>query len=146
MKKLLRDLSDQCTTQEILDVCDSITEEGHKVVIEHKEGKIQIYDDNTELVCEKVNRWLIDDSIIEHVREAEHIAIELENPSFGFRIFRLTKKIELLRDKYCELVKTPPLSDKSPVNSMVHWEYEKSMRRFEGLLKAYGVLPFAKEG
>ncbi|MDP2366588.1 MAG: hypothetical protein Q8M94_22770 [Ignavibacteria bacterium] len=44
--KLIRDLPDTCTTQEIISICDDLAAEGHKVVIEHQGGKIQLYDDS----------------------------------------------------------------------------------------------------
>ena len=42
--KLIRDLSDQCTAQEVISICEDLQKEGRKVVIEHQNGRIRLYD------------------------------------------------------------------------------------------------------
>ncbi|MDP2362683.1 MAG: hypothetical protein Q8M94_02815 [Ignavibacteria bacterium] len=44
--KLIRELPDSCTTQEILEVCDALTSAGHSVVIEHRGGMIRLYEES----------------------------------------------------------------------------------------------------
>lgn len=48
MVKLLRDLPDNCTTSEIVELCDDLDKQGHQVVIEHKGGRILLYDAKTD--------------------------------------------------------------------------------------------------
>ncbi len=44
--KLIRELPDTCTTQEIITICEDLQKEGKKVVIEHQGDRVQLYDEN----------------------------------------------------------------------------------------------------
>ncbi len=44
--KLIRALPDTCTTQEVITICEDLQKEGHRVVIEHLDGRILLYDES----------------------------------------------------------------------------------------------------
>lgn len=44
--KLIRDLPDSHTTQEVITICEDLQKEGHKVVIEHQGDRILLYDES----------------------------------------------------------------------------------------------------
>jgi len=46
--KLIRELPDTCTTQEVISICEDLQKEGRKVIIEHQGDRIQLYDEISE--------------------------------------------------------------------------------------------------
>lgn len=52
--KLIKELPDTFTTQEVMATCEDLQKEGHRVAIEHQRGRIQVYDEGANIEVEKL--------------------------------------------------------------------------------------------
>lgn len=52
--KLIRDMPDTRTPQEIINICEDLQKEGRRVVIEHLGDRIKLYDEGANIEVEKL--------------------------------------------------------------------------------------------